>query len=69
MKSLKIEADFSGEVSLITFKDENGKTIFKSEKSGDFVSNSFAKVGNMKEMQECAESLLKVANVILGEKE
>ena len=55
MKSLKIEAEFSGEVSLITFKDKYGKTIFESAQSGDVVSNAFAKVGNMKEMQECAE--------------
>ena len=69
MKSLKIEAEFCGEVSVITFKDESDNVLYKSEQSGDFIQNTFAKIKYKSAMHHCAESLREIANVILGEKE
>ena len=69
MKSLKIEAEFTGEVSVITFKDKDDNTLCTSEQVGELVSNTFANVGNVAEMQECAELLREAAEKIMGEKE
>ena len=68
MKSLRIEAEFTGEVSLITFKDESGKNIYESGQVGEIVSNTFAKTGNVEEIHKCTELLREAAEKIMGEK-
>ena len=67
MKSLKIEAEFVGGMSIITFKDEDGKTLCDSNQCGELVSNTFAMADNAKAMEECAELLREAAEKIMGE--
>ena len=69
MKSLKVEAEFCGEVSIITFRDKDGNVVYQSEQTGECVQNTFTRNQHTALMRDCAESLLKTANVILGEKE
>lgn len=68
MKPLKIEAEFVGNLSVITFKDKDGKTLCDSKQCGELVSNTFARGSNTTEMEECAELLREAAAKIMGEK-